>query len=235
MATCRNRNEIFHAKKSLFNLWRAPYRSTSCPDCRTYITGATRVFMNVSNDQATYADEPISETVLAATNNGLQAKVSEYEDKMAEFEQIQMGYQVSLYMMEMENVQKGKKLRELQKKVGEQNRKLKTLHIEMQTLRASVKAEVAKNKRLSAELAEKDETIRFTGRKWPERKSGVKHRNESLDGNEMKRIRIENTELTEKLKKLNDCIDMLNMRERIDRAISNRRITRSQTLQNRAM
>lgn len=190
--------------------------------------------MNVPNDHATYADEPISEKVFAATINGLQAKVTEYEDKIAGVEQIQLGYQMSLYMMEMEHEQQNKKLLELQKTANERNRKLTRLHIEMQTLRASVKAEVAKNKRLSAELAEKDQMICGAGRKWPKRKSAVKHRNESLDGNEMKRIRIENTELTQQLKKLNDCIDVLKMRERIDIALSNRRITRSQTLQNRA-
>lgn len=198
-------------------------RSTAnaCPDCRAYITGPKRLFLNLSNDVAV-ADEPISDTALAATIDGLTAKILRYEDEITQLGEDFFNAQTTIFVLSMQNDQKKVQLKQLEKAGRERNLKLTALRKKLQGLEANVEAEMVRSRILNAKLVERDRIIRDL--------NGTLKSMETKYTKKVKLNQTENSELNKKWSRLNNCIDMLDVRTQVDK-VMNRRITRSQTRQ----
>lgn len=199
------------------------HRSNACPECRSYISGTKRIFLNISqrNGDAD-ADDSISETVMVATINGLTEKMAQYETEIMRLEEDHFNFQTGIFVLSMQNDQKKEQLKKLENTARDRKRQLSALQKQLQELEKSAKTQVSYSNKLSAKIMAKDRTIRDLNRAMKTM--------EAANAKKIESIRTENTKLTDKMTQLNNCIDALKMRTQID-AILNRRVTRSQTKQ----
>lgn len=199
--------------------WRFPHRSNACPDCRAYISGAKKVFLNLSNDDGV-ADEPISEPVWMATISGLTEKVGQYENEISRLEEDLCNHQTVIIVLRMQSEEKIEQLKQLERMDREGKRKLVALNREVDKLKASAKTESDKYNQMRAELTEKDHSIRYLNSAM--KSMGAKNEHK------MQQIHNEYAVLNEKMVRMNKYIDVLNIRPHFDE-LMNRRVTRSQT------
>lgn len=194
------------------------HRSNACPDCRAYITGTKRVYLNLSHDEGA-PDEPISEAAWTATINGLTERIAQYETEISQLETDLGNHQTVIIVLRMQSEQRQAHVKQLERTDRERKRKLVALNRELDEQKASAKTELVQ---LSAALTEKEQTIR-------QLESYLKSM-ETKNEHKIRKIHNEYAVLNEKMARMNKCIDALNIRPHFD-DLMDRRVTRSQTQQ----